>query len=617
MSFRFLTLSSLAFPFIALSTALAADTHDRALPEVTVTASRIAQPIDTVGSSVTIVTREEILRRGDRSVADALKRVPGVTLARNGGIGATTQVFVRGATAGRVQVLIDGIPVNDASAVDTAFDFSTMLTDDVARIEVIRGPQSSLYGSDAIGGVINIITRRDAGWNASAEVGSYRSFTESLGYNGHTGRVRYGFQAQHLKTDGFSRSTAGNEDDGSTIAQLSGHVEADLTEQLMLAVSAGYSDAEVDFDPASTTDGPGSTERRMAYGQAKVKASTLNDTLDHTVKINVNRTERDFDEPAGFFRYSSFNGQRTQANYQADWRLRDRDVLTGGLEWEEEDAENTNTTSGVTTTSLNDSVHTRSAYAQYLIGLTEDWTLTLGGRHDDHETFGSANTYRMTSAYVFPQTGTILRGSVGSGFKAPTLFQLFSSFGNPSLQAEESVGYDLGIEQSLLEDRLTLSITGFHNEFDDLITFDSATFRYANIAEAETTGIETSAGYQVSPVLRLHATHTWMLAEDSQTGKTLPRRPKHTATAGADWDITGRARIGGQWRYVDRQLDTSFSDTIFTDAYDTLDLTGQYEINERFTATARIENLLDEDYGEAAGYQAAGFSVFGGVRAKF
>jgi vitamin B12 transporter len=586
---------------------------------VLITAYRLEQPIDRVGSSVTVLTRDDLQRRGTATVLDALATVPGLSLERSGGVGSLANVKLRGSGIGQVRVMIDGMAVNDVTDADVSFNFGSLLLNDIERIEVLRGPQSALYGSDAMGGVINIITRGHArkGWNAFAEAGSYNTFHEGAGYNGgHTG-LYYGISAQRLDTEGFSRSLTGRERDGSHISDIKANIGSRLSDALTLDFNGGYAYSDAAFDP-NGGDGPANEERTLGFGQAQAKWILPQYRLDNTFKLGANRTQRNFDEPLGFFRYSSFDGIRTQASYQGDVHLRQRDVATAGVEWQHDNAENTSTIAGSPqATDLNDTLATRSVFGQYLVGLTQDWTMTFGARHDDNQKFGGFETYRITSAYNIPETDTILRATYGTAFKAPSLFQLYAAgFGNPTLQPEESKAYDAGIEQALWNDRVRLGLTGFHNNYDNLITYDFGLGSYSNINQAVTKGVETTAAFHALPTVLLSSSYTYLLSENETNNRSLQRRPKHTATFAADWDVAHDTHLGVQWRYVGNQRDSDFNSAILG-SYSTVNLNGSYDIDPHISLYGRVENLLDQDYQEVAQYNAAGLAVYAGIRAAY
>lgn len=621
------TLCSILLSGVAIPAFAQEDPCSKKLPKagdplcVSITAYRLDKPPVVAGTSVSVVTQEDMQRRGDRTAADALKRIPGVTLSRNGGIGSTSQVRVRGSDPGQVRVLVDGISVNDASNSDNSFDFATMLVTDIERVEVLRGPQSSLYGADAIGGVINIITRKgpkNNGISAFSEAGTYRSFTEGFDARGGDQVLYYGMSAQHLKTEGFNRIRAGREKDGTRVADLKANLGGKFADNWSFDLSGGYSDAKIDFDPSPTVDGNAIQYRAVAFGQATTKLTLLDGRLDNTVKFGANDTSREFDEPQSTTRFSTFDGLRTQASYQADLRVRTRDVASAGVEFQRDDSRTTSTTAAnVTTTGVNRAIDNHAVFGQYIWGATEDWTITVSGRHDNNQQFDSANTYRLTSAYEIRPTRTTLHASTGTGYKAPSLFQLFSpANGNASLEPEESRGYDAGVTQRFWGERASLDVTGFHNAFENLIVFDTLTSRYFNVRKANTYGLEHTLNVAIMPELLVTAAYTWLMSEDESNNRRLQRRPRHTATLGVDYDISVKSRVGAQWRYISRQWDTSSGDRVVK-PYTAVDVTASYDLTNLVSVYGRVENLLDKSYQEAARYSAPGRSVFGGLRARY
>lgn len=604
---------------LAASGAAAQTQTEKQLPKVVVTANRIPQPKDKIGSAVTVITHEQIERSGASQAYDLLKLVPGVNVTRNGGPGATSQVRIRGSNPGQVRVMIDGVFMNDPSSANTEFDFNSVLINDIERIEVLRGPQSSLYGSDAMGGVINIITRKGEGkpkFNALAEGGYFKTLRQAAGVNGSHGDVDYSLQLQNYKTDGFSRVTNSTENDGSTNKAVTGRLGWKANDTFSFDLSGNYSDLKADYDRTGL-DGDNVSDKLTLSGRAAMTVSLFEGAWDHIFSIKAADTERDFDEPLSTTtRFSTFDGRQTTIEYQSNAKLRSRDVLTVGLLSEEQEARNTATTNlGVKTTNVNSDFRTNSFYSQYLMGITDTTTLTLGGRNDRHSTFGIANTYRTTLAQEIPATGTILRTSFGTGYKAPTLFQLFHpTFGNSGLRPEESRGYDGGFEQTLWKERIGFGVTGFYNDYTNLINFSGGT--YSNAPKATTRGTESEAHFNATSELTLRSSHTYLLSEDSSTHKTLPRRPKHTLVGGVDYNVNKLGQVGMDVRYVSRQWDSATTANRVK-PFTTVDLYGSYEVDPRVSVYTRLENLFDREYQEVRNFNAPGFSVYAGVKATY
>jgi vitamin B12 transporter len=604
-------------PFLLVSTAAIAQEQATALAPVVVTANRTPLPAAHIGSSVSVVTRDELQRRGITRVYDALKFVPGVTLSRNGGVGGSATVRLRGSSSGQVKVLVDGMPINDPSNVDGSYDFNNLSVNGLDRIEVVRGPQSTLYGSDAIGGVINIITRKgEDGKSRTAYVGGGSYNTAEAGaelYDGND-RWQYGIAANYLHTDGFSHSNSGNERDGAENSNLNASLGYDFSDDLRVLAQGGYSRIYSDFDPMATLDGPAYLEKEVYTGQLKTEWQQSDRWL-HSLSLQAIQTDRSFDEPVGFFRYSTFDGTTLAAEYQSTVTLADNQTLVAGLRSERQEAKGTSTLGGLTSTDFDGELDNHSVFADYLVNLTDATTLTLGGRYDNHDIFGGHTTGRATLSHQLAES-TRLHASVGTGFKAPTLYQLYSAFGTPSLDAETSLGFDAGVEQGFMNDRLRLSATAYYNDFDDLIDFDPNTFIYTNIAEARTWGVENTVEFDATDAWLLTAGYTYLNAEDTQTDRVLPRRPKHTFTLGSAYTFEQGANLGIDLRYLSRQLDSNYSPD-YTGSFTVVDLYGTYPINEKWELYGRVDNLFDRDYEEVNNFRATGLAGFGGVRVRF
>lgn len=588
------------------------------IEEIVITATRVPTRLDRVGSSISVITAEEIERSQQPQAIDVLRRVPGVSISRSGGVGSTSLLRLRGSEPGMVKVLIDGVEMNDASSANREFDFNALLTDDIERIEVLRGPQSALYGNDAMAGVINIITRRGQGpltVRGLIEGGAYDTFRQNLSVSGASGGVEYALSGSNYETDGFSRIAAGDEDDGSTARSVQGRLGFRPNEQVRIDLSGGWSWLDTDFDPGATSDGPAFQEKETLHGRAAGMLTGLDGRLETTMAVGASRTERDFDEPLGFYRFSTFDSDQLGVDLLSNLRLRTADVATLGVAWDREKAETTNTSAGVTAPGVSADVETWAVFGQYLAAVTEELTVTLGLRHDDHAQFGGETTWRTTAAYALDQTGTVFRASYGTARRAPSLYQLFDpSFGNAELEAEESWGADAGVEQSLLDGKVTAGVTVFRNRYDDLIAFTNG---YVNVAEARSQGIEASLSARPASWLELSANYTWLDTKNLDTGRELPRRPRNMVNLAADIALTEAASLGADLRYVSSQLDRATATSPRLDGYTVVNLLGRWRVADGISLFGRIENLFDEEYEEVLNYNTPGRSAYGGVRVEF
>ncbi|HYE49399.1 MAG TPA: TonB-dependent receptor [Azospirillaceae bacterium] len=586
--------------------------------ELVVTATRLPTPAGRVGSSVTVVPGDRLRAEQRTQLADALARVPGVSLQRNGGIGSTTTIRLRGSEPGQVKVLVDGVPVNDTSSANAEFDFNALLASGIERVEVLRGPQSALWGNDAMGGVVNVVTRRASSpleLEAAAEAGAYRTFRQSAAARGLAGGADYSVSLDHLRTAGFSRTAAGPERDATNLWNGKARFGFAVTETLRLEASGGREHLRTAFDPSITRDGPATQEKDTLHGRAAALLDLPGLRLRQTLAAYGSRTERDFEEPLGTNPASTFDGVRRGADYQADLSLRRADALTLGLSREVVTAETTSTSrAGVLRRGIDEAVGTNAAFAQYSLAATEALTLTLGGRHDDNSRFGGNGTWRATAAWAVAE-GTTLRASYGTGAKAPTLFQLFdASFGNAGLDVERSRGADLGVAQSFWGGRVVLEAGLFRNRFRDLIAF---TGRYVNVARARTRGAEAAVALRPLDGLELAANHTWLDSRDPATGLDLPRRPRHTTNLSLDWTPRPGALLGANLRRVTRQRDRAADPSPVVPGYTAVDLRASVRVLDGVELFGRVENLGGEHYQEVRGYNTPGRSAHGGVRVEF
>lgn len=608
-----LGLGVLVAPIAALDAAAQATTE---VAELVVTANRIPTEASRVGSSVSIIDAAEIERRQQVQVLDMLKRVPGVSISRNGGFGATSTLRLRGSEAGMVKVLVDGVEVNDAAGANNEFDFNSLLTVDIEKIEVLKGPQSALYGNDAMGGVINIITRSGDGaprFTALAEAGSYGTFRQQAGVSGRTGNTSFALTGSNFTTDGFSRTFAGSEKDGSDARSVSGKLGVEATELLRFDFSGGWSWLDTEYDPFGA-DGAAAQEKETWQGRAAADLSLLEGRFTSNLALSLASTKRDFDEPTGWYVASTFDSLRKALDYQGNLHF-GRDTATFGLSVDEEDAKTTNTSAFGLEPGIDDDVTTKSAFIQYQAQLTDDLTLTAGGRVDDHEAFGSKATYRFTGAYVVPESGTILRASYGTAYKAPTLYQLYEpSYGNADLRPEEARGMDAGIEQPLLDGKVTLGASLFRTHYDNLIGFSSA---YVNVAKARTEGVELTFEAKPLESLLLSANYTYLDATDRISGRDLPRRPRNTVNASIDWYATDALLLGAALRHVGKQRDTASATSPILDRYTTVDVTARWKLRESVSLFGRVENIADQEYQEVRTYRTPGRSAYGGVSVSF
>jgi vitamin B12 transporter len=636
---------------ILFASSTAAFAQSAASPDIVVTATRTPQPIQRAGSAITVITAEEIAKTSLRSVDDLFRQVPGVSLTQAGGPGQIQTVRIRGGDVRHTLVLIDGIRVNDPSSTGREFDFANLVLADIERIEVLRGPQSALYGSDAMGGVINIITKRGRGApkaTIAVEGGSYNTREVRAGVSGGDERVDYSFGFSGLDTSGFSafgyriprlRSLAplGFERDGAERLGATGRVGVKLTDDVRLEFGGSTNRNRADYDAAFLPfpDTLSVADERLHNGYARLIADTFGGTLRSTVTTFANRTERSFrDVTLGAFggvNRTEFIGDRLGAEYQGDLALGSFGLFTFGAKGEREQADSFAQSLAPSLTPRNRTIEaeqtTQSAFALHQITLGERLHLSLGARIDDVVDVDRLATWRATAAYEIPETDTKLRASAGTGAKAPSLFQLYSpSFGTTTLDSEHSFGVDAGVDQVLFGGGVKLSGTVFHNRYKGLIDFNFNTAEcrpgqtfgcYFNVARARTSGVELSNEIVLVPdYARLRVTYTWLDAIDETTNLKLARRPEQEGRVGLV--LTRHTKLSLEPRIVFVGERWNFpNETGKLPAYARLDMYADYKVNDTFSLFARAENLTDKRYEEVLNYGTPGRSFYGGVRATW
>jgi vitamin B12 transporter len=605
------------------------------LEPIIVTATKLDTPAREVASSVSVVGRQDLENKQAHTVLDALRDIPALDVVRSGGIGQQTSVFLRGANSAHTLVLIDGIEVNDPSTSTRFFDFSFLSTDNIERIEILRGPGSTLYGSDALGGVINIITKRGKGKptaSFSLEGGSYETHQEKFDFSGGTEFINYSLSASFLESDGISSASTkdGNhERDGYDRTAVASRIGLTPAEFLDIDFIFRYTDSESELDDfvGPGADDPNNTLDTESIFFRSQAAITLFENLWEQ-KIGFSLTDYDrknIDNPDPVDPLDATNSQFKSRLHKVDWQhnfnLHPTNILTFGLEYEKEKAEFTTAFS-----SLDEkSAETTGYYLQDQIKLWNSFFTTLGLRVDDHNRFGSRLTYRITSAYVLDQSGTKIKASYGTAFKAPSLSQLFeeSAFAvaNPDLDPEKSRGWDVGIEQSFLEEKLILSATYFENHFEDLIVGVPVDpndifgpFQNVNLDEAQTKGVELTATVRPFEGLILKGNYTYTDTEDRETGEQLLRRPRHKYNLGMNYRFLAKGNIHLDVLYVGERDDVG---GIKLDAYTTINLAAYYDLTKYLRVFGRVDNLFDEEYEEVSGFGTPGIAGTIGGRITF
>ena len=540
------------------------------LQTIVVTATRIPTPQSQIASSITVITAEDIAARQEQSLPDALKEVPGLNLVQSGGPGGQTSVFMRGTNSNHTKVLIDGIDLSDPSNPTGAFDFAHLLLQDVQKIEVLRGPQSGLYGSDAIGGVVNIITKSGTGpaqLSASLQGGSFDTFNQAASLGGSAERFHYMFSVDHIHSGetpvtplGLLQPGEQRIDDYYDNLTASTKLGFDVTEHFDLGLVARYTDTHLrftsndyNFFPAPPADVQSENDTKQFYTRLTAHGFAFDGVLESTLGVAYGRSESDDFTPGGFPPESTYTGSRVKADYQGNIHLASTQTLVVGLEHQRDEIQDP--------ISANTTIN--SGYTELQSAFSTNFFNTLSVRYDDNDRFGSKVTYRIAPVYTLSGSGTMLKATLGTGFKAPTLSQMFQDFpdfgffGNPDLKPERSVGYDVGFEQPFANDVFRFGATYFRNDIKDLIEDNADFTSYTNIGHVVTQGVESFLTYQPITTLTLRADYTYTEATDETDARGAAAPPKeqgHTAgqlaghpAAAAGFHGAVRERLG-RWQ---------------------------------------------------------------------
>ncbi len=643
----------------ALPTAVSAQEQQDTtrLQELVVTATRTPVPADAVVSSVTTISGDELRARGVRFVQDAIRQVPGATVAQVGSYGGVSSLFLRGGESDYVKVLIDGVPVNQSGG---AYNWANLTTDNVERIEVLRGPASVIYGSDAVTGVVQVFTRQGAPGlvvEGGGEAGSFGTILGQASILGGTERVTYSAAVSRIATDGIYSF---NNDYDNTV--LSGSVRGTPDELTDVRLTGRFSDNRhrfpTDFSGALVDSNQSNAERALSL--AADIGRRLGERYELRVAAGGSRTDGDFEDApdnAGDTLGFAFSARRERRNDRGnlDLRLNARvsptfTLTTGGQverEIERQSGESSSNFGGVVTTPDTPFDRGRTTfgyYAQGVVDLPSGLALNLNGRLDHNSGFGTFFTYRAGLVYRL-LSGSRLRASVGRAFKAPTFCEQYCDapfvVGDSGLQPERSTSWEVGVEQDFYSSQLRLWATYFDQRFRALILYDGTAPpgepTYFNGAAATARGLEAGLSSTLGSGVEARASYTYLFTEATDDagmpsssfarGEPLIRRPPHSAELSLRARPWTRATLGGSLTWVGSRDDVDFRQTpsarVELPAYIVVDLAGELQIlaagrgRPAVAGTLRVENLFDESYDQVVGFAGRPRALFGGVRLQF
>jgi vitamin B12 transporter len=608
------------------------------LPPVVVTATRTEVPLNQLTTSITVITADDIRERQAELVLEVLRDVPGVEVVQTGSMGNATSVFIRGSESDQVLVMIDGVEVNSTTV--GSYDFANLTTENVERIEVLRGAGGTLYGSQAIGGVINILTKKGQGpleVGLTAQGGNGWTNRQAVTLRGSTGTLGYSFAASHIGSDGF-QSVNDDYRNLSTSARLDYQVTEDASLKGIFHFIKSNVGLFNNNNFASMPD-PNARQATAQYvGKLEWKQKIM-PNWDYRISGSMYKENDKFSDdvdscvffgsPCDSFTRDHFRPQINTGEFQTNYRLEDWSTTTFGVQYNRRAA----STSG----GIDKAIGNAGYYLQEQLHFLDRRLIMIPGiRLDDYQSFGTAWTPSFSAAYLFNETGTKLKAGYAKGFRAPTLNELFfpasfgcPAFGNPNLGPEKSWEVNFGVEQNLVSDRIKITGTYFHREVKDLIEGRPipgdpfGCFRAENVGRAQFNGVEWTLGIKLFSPLTLNANYTY-LNWNTEDG-TLPRRPHNQGSVILNYlqdalNINLIANIVG--RRDDFRAASPFGD-IVAPGYVRVDLASSYALPWRIpfikqiSLIGKIQNLFNKTYNEVDGFRAPPLNFLLGMRASF
>jgi vitamin B12 transporter len=611
--------------------------------EIIVTATRLETPAKEIASSVTVITRERLEQAKKATVIEALQEVLGVSIIQNGPPGGAASVFLRGANSEHTLILMDGVELNDPISPSRSFDLAHLTLDNVDRIEILRGPQSTLYGSDALGGVVNIITKKRMGkpkFSLSSSGGSYGTIITTGEISGSTERTHYSLGTSYFRSEGFSAARTnyeGNEEkDGYRNFSLWGRLGFRLFNNLDVDLIVRTLNTKIDIDNFGTAqdDDPNNVQDYNAlFIKTQIRKPMLNNRWELKLGLSVVDYDRQHRNPTDEAHLlDSENGFFKSRLFKIDWQnnlfLHETNTFTLGIDYQQEQGESEYNSDGIwgpySSIFPLRQAQVTGFYLQDQIRLANRFFATLGLRLDDHSQFGTVITYRLAPAFFIKATQTKFRTTYGTAFKSPSLYQLYAPgtilgpIGNTELNPEKSIGWDIGVEQQLLNGKVLLGVTYFYNDYKDLIDYDFLQ-GYLNIRKAESKGSEVLIQARPFEDVSFSASYTGTEARDKDTDKVLLRRPKQKFTANLNYNFFKKGNLHLSLIYIGERDDEYYDFLTWASTRETLpgyslvNAAVSFNFTSSFQIFCRLDNIFNKEYEVIKGYGTPGFSVYGGV----
>lgn len=617
MKYLFLVSASLlaSVPAFAQDMAEAVPADDGS---ITVLATGFAFDPDNSGQAISAISRERLDQLQSVTVADALRTLPGVTVTQRGPVGSQTSVFLRGANSAQTLVLIDGVRINDPSSPNAAFDFGGLITGNVEQVEVLRGASSVVWGSQAIGGVVNVESASPSGplsLSGAFEYGSADTVTARGNVAGSFGAIEASFGGAWYRSDGISALTSGTEADGSDIHALNGRIKAHLADNISLDLRGYYAKARIDYD--SPFSGGGNalpvTNNRQWVAYAGLNFDLAEGRWQNRVAYTRTDIHRIGTDPVVFsFNNYDVSGTIDRIEWRSSYELSELALVAAGVEYEKVHA--STSFEGFAPDIADNDV--TGGYVQLTLRPLAGLSLTGGVRHDDYSDYGGQTTLGGNLSYTPNDGATLLRASVGEGFRAPTLTEGQPPYGNTALRPETARNIDVGIEQALIGGKVRAFAIWFDRRSTDLIVYSFTTFQSENIGKANANGVEL--GFTADPVPQLHlaASYTLTNTRNEETGKRLQLRPQHSGSVTIDWTSPIGLKLGASALLVGDSFDDA-ANAVRLDGHALFGLRAALPLSAGVELYGRVDNLFDTGYTVVRGYGTMGRAGTVGVRARF
>jgi vitamin B12 transporter len=604
------------------------------LNEIIVSANKYETSLFNTANSVSVITSDDIQKMQSNSVVEVLKSIPGLSISEQGGTGKLASVFMRGANSNFVLVMIDNVEINDPSSANNAFDFSSLQVNDIDKIEIVRGPQSTLYGSEAVSGVINILTKTgkgSPGVNIKGEGGSNNFYNGNISSSGSINRLSYFGNFSRIQTDGISSIKGTNfEKDGFSENSAFIKLGYEFNKSTDVNFSYKLNKSNTDLDQSeSGGDDPNFTsvfESHLFSG--KFKTSFFDENLETSFQASFFKNTITADDKVDNLRpltssYSFYDGRRTFFNWQNNLKFLKNNIITLGIDSKSDQASSVYISESeygpFNSEFPKEKITTTGIYLQDLISY-KNFSSTFGYRFDYNEKFGNVSTFRIAPMFFIEASFTKIKGTFGTGFKAPSLFNLFAPYyGNIDLKPEKSSGWDLGFEQFLLNNKVSFGITYFKTDFEDMLGYDE-NFKTININKAKSSGIEITLQIYNVENFSIDANYTFNKSNDISSAEDenlqLIRRPKNYFSLNMNYEFSKTLNFGLALTHAGERFDNDFSayptQRVSLKSYTLVDVKASYQVTEYLKLFGRIENLFDTEYENIIYYGTLGRSAYFG-----